>query len=427
MSFFKSSLLKSLSANVISKIFNICSQLVIIPFFLKYWGKEYYGEWLLLSIVPNYLTLSDFGLNVTSVTELCKLVIEHKYDEARTVFKSVNGFFLLLGILVISLYVCFINIIDLNLFLKLRKISNFDASISTFFLLTTVFISIAWGLLVGVFRAEGRFDKQLNFTTLASVLDVLIIIFTLFNGFGVVFLTGFQMISRLILYLLLVLIISRKYSWFYYGVIFEFVHIRKLLPTSIYYMFLTMGHAMILQGTAFIVGKHLGSATLVSFNTTRTLVNSIKSFSSVIYLSFVPEFTNSIYKKDKKKAIESYTKMLWTVGLQASSMALILLFLGKEILDFWTRKELQILNPFYNYMLLSIIFQSLWNASSMVPLSINENNKIRLFAPLAVLFVIVLYFSVPYFGLDTIAIGLVIFDLAMLLYVMNATRKILYN
>lgn len=427
MSFLKSSLLKSLSANALSKIFNICSQLIIIPFFLKYWGKECYGEWLLLSIVPNYLTLSDFGLNVTSVTELCKLVIDKKYEKARIVFKAVNGFFLLLGTFVIILYMCFINIIDLNSFLNLKKISNLDASLSTFFLLTTVFISISWGLLTGVFRAEGRFDKQLNFTTLASVLDFLIILFTLFNGFSVVFLAGLQMIMRLILYFLLIIIISKKYSWFHYGVIFDFCHIRKLLPTSVYYMFLTMGHAMILQGTAFIVGKHLGSAILVSFNTIRTLVNSIKSFSSVIYLSFVPEFTISIYKKDRITAIKSYEKMLWTVGIQASSMSLILLFLGKMIFDFWTRKELQIINPFFYYMLLSIIFQSLWNAATMVPLSINENKKIRLFALFSVLFVVILYFTVPYFGLNTIGIGLVIFDLAMLLYVMNATGKILYK
>lgn len=425
MFFLKGNFLKSFSANAFNKIFNIFSQLVIIPLYLEFWGKEYYGEWLLLSIIPNYLLLSDFGLNVTSVTEICKLVIEKRYDDALKVYKAVNGFFLLLSVFILTAYVCFIFTFNLRTFLHFRIISNQNAILSTFFLLSSVFISIFWGTLVGIFRAEGRFDKQVNYTTLISIIDIAIIVFVLYNNYSIIFLAGIQMSVRLLIYFILVQIISKNYSWFQFGIIFNFSQIKKLLPSSIYYTFLTFGHAMILQGTAFIIGRKLGASSLVVFSITRTLVNSVKSFSSVTYLSFVSEFTTSLFKKDFVLANTLYKRMLILIGGQSIFMTLVLYFFGAYIFRYWTGSKIQLQNPFFNYMLISIILQSLWNSATMVPLSINENQRIKFYAPFALIFTLVLNFVVDYSGLSMVGIAMIVFDCIMLIYILTVTNKIL--
>lgn len=425
MPIFKSSIINSLLANLLSKGINICSQLILIPLYLKFWGKDYYGEWLLLSIIPNYLTLSDFGLNVTAVTEMCKLVIEKKYAEALIIYQSVNGFFLILSSIVVVLFTITISVINLKSFFNFKLITDIEVCISIFFLVLTVFISIFWGTLIGIFRAEGRFDKQINYTNLASIFDILIIIFVLLDGYSLVYLVTLQALIRIILFIILVKIISEKYYWFRFGITFDLLPVKKIIPTSIYYMLLTFGHAMVLQGSAFIVGKHLGINSLVTFNTIRTLVNSIKSFSGVIYMSYVPEFTKYLFKRDAHSAKKSFKRMMSLVGLQALIMGLFLFFFGGKIFNFWTGNKLKLINPFYNYMLVSIVFQSLWNAASMVPLSINKNNEIKLYAPLSVIFILILNFIVKYNNLESLGISMVIFDMILFGYMLYIAKKLL--
>src|SRR5579862_5694594 len=43
--------------NAISLIATLC----LLPLFLGTWGKDIYAEWVLLSAIPGYLTVTDLG------------------------------------------------------------------------------------------------------------------------------------------------------------------------------------------------------------------------------------------------------------------------------------------------------------------------------------------------------------------------------
>lgn len=94
--------------NFVSAIFNnsvnIIIQLVMIPIFISTWGKNNYGEWLILTTIPAYLTVSDLGVNVTTTTEICSLVAQNKYEQAKSLYQSAFSFFTFLSIVFILLY-----------------------------------------------------------------------------------------------------------------------------------------------------------------------------------------------------------------------------------------------------------------------------------------------------------------------------------
>ena len=49
-------LLKNLGASALGQVVNTAVLVLGIPVFLRLWGKHLYGEWLLLSAIPAYLT-----------------------------------------------------------------------------------------------------------------------------------------------------------------------------------------------------------------------------------------------------------------------------------------------------------------------------------------------------------------------------------
>ena len=56
--------------------------------FLRFWGPKLYGEWLVLSAIPIYLGLTDFGFGSVAATEMTMLVARGKKEAALEVFQS---------------------------------------------------------------------------------------------------------------------------------------------------------------------------------------------------------------------------------------------------------------------------------------------------------------------------------------------------
>ena len=57
----KRNLLENSFASFFQKGVIVLDKLFLVPFFIQYWGVEYYGEWLTLTIVPSFLAFSQLG------------------------------------------------------------------------------------------------------------------------------------------------------------------------------------------------------------------------------------------------------------------------------------------------------------------------------------------------------------------------------
>ncbi len=67
----------SIGANATGQVITILIQLASVPIFLNYWSLEVYGQWLMLTAVPTYFALSDFGfltVIVNKMTILCTVL-----------------------------------------------------------------------------------------------------------------------------------------------------------------------------------------------------------------------------------------------------------------------------------------------------------------------------------------------------------------
>jgi hypothetical protein len=100
----KKSIFKNGIAAGLQKLIKVAEQLFLIPFFIKYWGAAYYGEWLTLTIIPSFLALSEFGFgSATANTFLIKYASGDKQgaaDVSKTGVRIMT--YLILGAILVS-------------------------------------------------------------------------------------------------------------------------------------------------------------------------------------------------------------------------------------------------------------------------------------------------------------------------------------
>ena len=83
-------LLRGIGANLLGKAWVVMGQVISVPVLLSVWGPKGYGLWVMVSAIPTYATLSDFGFGSAAAVRMTQLVARGQKDEALRVFQSVG-------------------------------------------------------------------------------------------------------------------------------------------------------------------------------------------------------------------------------------------------------------------------------------------------------------------------------------------------
>lgn len=407
------------------KLTIMTTQLVVIPLFIKFQGVEKYGEWLILTTIPNYLMLSDLGLNQTITNEICKLLVKGKYIKQKNIFISTFNFLLLLGFFLFVFYLFFIHTFDLRDLLGFNNLNSNQIELILGSYVLSVVMFLILRLLLGYFKAVNKFYMHEYSLFLTYVFDFIVTLFVLSFYLPLWSIPFGMFIVRIIIFISAHFYLKRLLIHYKLAISTNFNYAIKMLPVSIRLSLFSLGYAILLQGGTFIVGLTLGSIYVVSFNTIRTLINSLKAFVAVLYLPTMPEFAVLFAKNNVRLAFLKYKKLLQNVALISLFACFFIYFLKDILFYIWLGTELKYPNGFVLLMLISIFIQILWNASSMLPLAIN-NLKILSFFPLfALILLSVEYFIIQYFGLLGLAFGFIFLDLLMFFLVTNQSLTLL--
>src|SRR6266853_4248178 len=84
----RSRLLRGFSATALGPVVTAIVQVVSVPLLLHVWGAAKYGDWLLLSAIPSYLTLSDLGFGNASGSDMAMRVAANDRRGALETFQS---------------------------------------------------------------------------------------------------------------------------------------------------------------------------------------------------------------------------------------------------------------------------------------------------------------------------------------------------
>lgn len=419
-------LIKNLGASSFGQLVNLIIQVFSIPIFLHYWGVKLYGEWLILSTIPTYLSLSDFGFASVSANTMTMQVASSNKKDALETFQSAWALLTITSLICIILSLA-ATLIPINSMLGINEISSKDTKIIIVVLCIIVAINLKISILAAGFRCDGNYATSTLILNFIRLFEFSSLALSLQFNIGPVELVFIYLTIRLLGFAIYYKILRRKSDWLEIG----YTHaklsiIKKLSKPSFTFMALPIGNAIKTQGLLTIVGVSMGPVMAVTFSTMRTIANSALQIISIISASIWPEISKSFGSGDYESA-----KMLHRISCKASlwisliSVIIIYIF-SEDILSIWTNGKV-IPDPiFLKIILLTIFLNSFWQASSIVLMSINKHGKMAILYLLSTILSLLISFTlIEDYGLPGVGVSLLLIEIIMVSFVIRYSMKVL--
>lgn len=423
----KKRIIKNGIAAVFQKGIRIAEQLLLIPFFIQYWGAAYYGEWLTLTIVPATLALADFGFGSAAAnTFLLKYAAGDKQgaaDIAKTGFLVLT--ILILGAILLS--VCIV--LGLEYFGVFNKslIDTRDAVWAVLLLLIARIVNFYQALFEAYYRAARKANISINFQSIIAIFNIIAGLVVLVTGGNVV---AYALAILLVTILLnpLYIFTARRILGLYKthpGQI-DRKAIKPLIQKGFGYFFSPIWQAVYYQGMTFVVRITLGPVAVTVFNTMRTLVRSSSQAFAMAIIAIYPDFQFEMGAGNRDKAKKIFT------GALALNITMAILFIvgltlfGEPLYHWWTKNALDVPSAVWYIFIGGILFYALWFTFAFVFEALNRPYDLTIPGIItACLSVSTCWVLSGGYGMKGAAISVLLFDVIMCLILVPHSRRII--
>lgn len=414
---------RGIGANSFSNLATIAIQLISVPVFINYWGVQLYAEWLLLSTIPAYLAMSDIGFTSVAGNQMTMRVSAGDHEGALVSFQSTWFLLSSVSVFVFLLVVVFLFYLPSEYIID-RTTQNYNDILIIICLLTLyALFSLQGGLLFSGYRCEGNYALGVMINAFTRLFENFSVLIGVLFGADLVTAALILVLSRLIGTILSRIILQRRSPWIVYGYKYaEFHNIRELAPPAIAFMVFPLGNALRVQGMLTVVGIMLGGSFVVIFSAVRTLTNFVSQAMNIINSTIWNEVSMAYGQNDISLARKLHRKSCQASIWMAFLLTFCLYFMGEKIINIWTLGKVPIDQSFFNLMLIVILANSIWFASSVIHVAINKHKKMALYylsgSIISILIAVPLIHNL---GLIGIPISLLIIDFLMSIYVIRAS------
>ena len=417
----KDRFINAVIANLFSQGANILIQILSIPLFIKYWGIDIYGDWLILITIPAYLSISDFGFTTISGNLMAMEVARNQRKNALVTFQST--IFLLLIISIIITYI-FNNITLFNI-LNVNNINSDYIEKIIYILALYVVINLQNGLIGAALRSGGFNVTSIWIANISRLCEFTISIIALIMGGDPFVVAEVYLIVRIFTFISSLILLKMNMPWIKYGIRFLSIkQIKLMIKPSLFFMAFPLSNAIKNQGMISIVGINLGSAMVVGFIAMRTLINGVQQIMGVINGAIWPEFSKSHGSGDTLKT-KNLHRLVCGLSFWLSAIAIIFIALfGHGIINIWTNNKIEF-DPFFFYtMLLVTIINTIWNTSVVYLASTNKHIDISFNLLLtSIISLFIAYATINKFGLLSIPVSMILCELYMSYLVIKKSLK----
>lgn len=374
----KSPVKKNLIANFYGVGITVFNQIILVPFYLIYWGTELYGDWIVLTAITSFFNMTNFGLN--TVTQNQFVIDYSKGDINKCIKLLINNYLIVSIVFLISIagLLLYFFTFDITTSLGLNKTNSENAQYILFVLILFVFLGMYSGIWNAIYRATSLTSKSIFIDNTARLVEAIIIAIGLIIDLSMLSIVIIYTIPRIILIIYKYLDTKKIFTYKVHWKNYDFKLLKRTLIPSFSFMSFPLGNAIIFQGFTLIINKYFGANTLVLFNTTRTLSNFARTLLNTVQNSVVPEYAISFGKKDYNRMRELHRKAFWITFLGAIGTSTFLLLFGNIIYDLWTREKVE----FNFYLMLSflivLIVRNTWDTSSVTLKATNQHTKLGL-------------------------------------------------
>lgn len=423
---------QNFSSNSFAQAITFGIQIVSVPLLLKVFGAQLYGEWVLLSSIPAYLTFSNLGITQIAGNELA--LAEAQGDAKQFSLVLRNAFLLtctlVFGVsVVILLCIWFLNTQAL---LSIKSLAKNEVAWILSALVMYTAVSLVGGIFMAVLRGKGKYAQGTFLTNISRGVEFLIVISAAWWSRSLLVMALSYLCLRIIITFLWVYSAS-KYEPNLLASLrtpsYNKHLIRRLAVPSISSMGFPLGNAINIQGINIIIGVVFGATTLAAFNVYRVIANMVKQLVNTVSHSFYPEITFAYGKKDSLK-LKFYVKKSQFLSIAIAVSCFLGLFILEEfIIKLWTQNE--ILYDFFlcNLLNLSAVIYATWYSNYTATLAVNKHIFQSILYLLMSIFTIIFVYYLSYVSSNIflICLSLLIIDSFMFFISKKSIYKNILN
>jgi O-antigen/teichoic acid export membrane protein len=407
--------LRNLSAGSLGSLITVCVQLFSVPLFLHGWGKQLYGEWLVLTAVPNLLWSMEGGLGVLAANRMTLSAAAKDWKGTNEIFQTtlLSQFVLSLALLAGSAFVAFGTPVA-NAF-GFRITTNEQAASILMVMMSYMVLGLMFTIYRAAFRSIELEARGVMMVNCWRLTDLLVVISVLTLHGNPVRLAECMFISMLVWVGLGYLEVRRRCK----HVDFAFKHVSwmRLREMVVHGVPLLMGQltvALYMQGFPLVVNRSLGSASVVTLTTLRTICRFGLLVTQTVAYACGAQLSRSAGARDW----EFFRRLLRIMAMVAfwcgAGVTATLMIFGPFILSKWTGGRLSI-DPFtIGIFALSVAAQGVWTCCTVTLSSCNRHHLFNYgYFTATVLSLVVSFFLTRSLGFEVVPVSMLVSDVCV--------------
>ena len=368
-------LLLGIGSSGMSQVIAAAQPILLVPLFLRAWGAEEYGRWLVLTALVSYLSMLDLG-GQNYIGNL--LTIDYgqgKMESFRErLSEGVSLFTFIALAALIFLVILLFGLMNSSLPVLGNAFSNEERWI-ILFLGSAFLLSIPSGVYVTAYRASRLFVRG---TMLGNVLRIAYFAFSAV----LLYITVSPFVYALV-FLIVAVIGTMVIVWdsrremvacrqIRIGLA-EAKRGRKYLRGAIHFWLLALANGLNQQGVLLVLAIFASPAIVALYATHRTVAGLVGYVGSALQAPLWPELS-FLWAQDRREELRKVVLLairfiMLISGLAALTMWVLLPF----IYPFWTGKQLQLQPVLFAVFLLQGVLAAGWFTSGWSLLAANQH------------------------------------------------------
>jgi len=415
--------------NWMGKLSSTIIQFIQIPVFLHFWSVPLYGEWMIVSSIPAYLSFSNIGFGSVAGNEMTMLMARDDRTAALRVFQSCWWLIAIICTATIILLSGMLYYLPASRLLRLTTLGESDTKWIIFYLGVSVLLGQLEQLLQASYRAIGRYPYGTFLKNTFSLFASGCMIAAVALGAGARTTALVFASVNVAITLFFCILVRRDIDWIEYGWQHASMdEIRKLARPAFAFMGFPLGNALSLQGSLLAVGYALGPAEVVIFSTARTVSRVALQMVQMVNNTFEPEMSIAFGAGNYDLIRTLLRRACQLALLVALVLVIIMLSFGPWFLTHWTGGHVPPSRPLLSILLVVVVFYALWSTSGILMTSTNQHQRLATYYILGTSVACALcYVFARAYGLYGAAASLLISEIVMNLYVVPACLRIAHD
>ena len=383
---------KGFGANAFGQLVTIFIQLMSIPMFMFYWDSSVYGRWIVLSAVPCFLSLADFGIMTVASNNMTIAAAAGRMEEANAEFRAGAGLTTIFSIIAFIVGLIILRLVEIE--------EKSDDKIVLITLMLVVLLNIYHQIFESVFRASGKYATGVYLSNFGRLVE------WVGAGAGLLFNPTFfsvalgMLIARVAFNVFSYFVCVKNCPQFVFLLEwsdFNFRILKKNVVPSLSFMAFPIGNAVGIQGMQVMIGALINPAAVAMFSILRTFARVVVQFNSMLARTMWPEFSR-LYGEGDIGNFNRYLKNGIFISFVSSILvACGMYFFSDKILTLWTAGKIEFDKYQLMFLLMAGCASACWQLPYAAISSINKHVRFSGFYLLINLLLVFVYYAFGFF------------------------------